>query len=49
MVEYDQSENPWRTEIVEAPLTVREGFVTVPTAPGLGIEVREEVVRKYAV
>ena len=49
MVEYDQSENPWRTEIVETPLAVREGFVTVPTAAGLGIEVREEVVRKYAV
>lgn len=49
MVEYDQSENPWRTEIVEEPITVKEGFIQVSDAPGLGLTIREEVVRKYAV
>ncbi|MDA0832181.1 MAG: mandelate racemase/muconate lactonizing enzyme family protein [Planctomycetota bacterium] len=48
MLEFDQSENPWRTEIVADPFTVDEGFVTVPTGPGLGIEVLEDVVRKYS-
>ena len=49
MVEYDQSENPWRTEIVEEPIAVKEGFIQVSDAPGLGLTIREEVVRKYAV
>jgi D-galactarolactone cycloisomerase len=50
MVEYDQSENPWRTEIVESPIVVEaDGAIAVPTAPGLGIQIREEVVRRYAV
>jgi D-galactarolactone cycloisomerase len=49
MVEYDQSENPWRTEIVEQPITAKEGFIQVPDTPGLGLEIREEVVRKYAI
>ncbi len=40
---------PWRTEIVEQPITVKEGFIQVSDAPGLGLQIREEVVRKYAV
>ena len=48
MLEFDQSENPWRTEIVAEPFKVVEGFVDVPTGPGLGIEVLEDVVRKYS-
>jgi D-galactarolactone cycloisomerase len=49
MLELDQSENPWRTEIVAEAFEVRDGFVNVPTRPGLGIEVNEEAVRSYAV
>ena len=50
MVEYDLSENPWRTELVESPITVQpDGQIAVPATPGLGITVREDVVRKYAV
>jgi D-galactarolactone cycloisomerase len=49
LLEFDLSENPWRTEIVKRPLQVKNGQITVPTAPGLGIEVNEEVIKKYAV
>ncbi|QDT46019.1 Putative isomerase YitF [Symmachiella dynata] len=49
MLELDQSENPWRTEIVAQPLEQREGFVAVPTGAGLGIEVDEAAVERYAV
>jgi len=49
MLELDQSENPWRTEIVKDPFQQENGFVKVPTKPGLGIEVNEEVVKKYAI
>ena len=48
-LELDQSENPWRTEIVQQPFTPREGFVDVPTSPGLGVEVDEQAVLAYAV
>ena len=49
MLEIDQSENPWRTELVKRPFQLQDGFVPVPTGPGLGIEVDEDVVQKYAV
>ena len=49
LLELDQSENPWRNGLAAEPLVLREGMVNVPTAPGLGIEVDEEVVAKYAV
>jgi len=49
LLEYDLSENPWRTEIVRNPLPVESGTIAVPTAPGLGVDVDEDVVRKYAV
>jgi len=42
MLEIDQG-------LASEPLNVRDGFITVPTGPGLGIEINEEVVRKYAV
>lgn len=47
MLELDTSENPFREEIVAKPFAVEKGYVTVPTGPGLGVEVNEEVVKKY--
>ena len=49
LLELDLSENPWRTDIVKEPFRVVDGEITVPTKPGLGIEVDEEVIRKYSV
>lgn len=47
MLEHDTYENPFRDEILVKPLEFRDGQVTVPTGPGLGIEINEEVVKKY--
>ncbi len=49
LLELDQSENPWRNGLAREPFVLQEGHVTVPVKPGLGIEVNEDVVRKYAV
>ena len=49
LLEVDQSENPWRNGLATTPLKVHDGFINVPKMPGLGIEVDEEVVRRYAV
>lgn len=48
MLEHDTYENPFRDEIVAKPFKLdQNGFVAVPTGPGLGIEVNEDVVKKY--
>ena len=49
MLEVDQGENPWRDGLAKEKLHIKDGFLIVPKKPGLGIEVDEEVVRKYAV
>lgn len=49
LLELDQSENPWRNGLAREPLPFLDGHVNVPAKPGLGIEVNEEVVMKYAV
>ena len=49
LLELDQSENPWRNGLTTTMNEVRDGFLDVPTKPGLGIEVDEDVVKRYAV
>jgi D-galactarolactone cycloisomerase len=49
LLELDQSENPWRDGLATERFELRDGFITVPTKPGLGIEVDEEVVKHFAV
>ena len=40
--------NPMQHELVKRPFEMIDGMVAVPQEPGLGIEVDEDVVRKYA-
>lgn len=49
MMEFDVYENPFRDEIVTKKFELKNGYFDVPTGPGLGIEINEEVVKKYAV
>ncbi len=49
MMEFDVYENPFRDEIVTKKFELKNGYFDVPTGPGLGIEVNEEVVKKYLV
>jgi len=49
MLELDTYENPFRDKLVTAPAKVEDGFVTVPTGPGLGIEIVEEVIERYRI
>lgn len=49
MLELDTYENPFRDALITAPARVEDGFVAIPDGPGLGIEVIEEVVQRYAV
>src|SRR5205814_3642342 len=45
--ELKPEENPMQHELVESPIEASEGFVEALGAPGLGIDVREDVVEAY--
>ena len=47
MLEFDTYENPFRDKIVNQPFDFRDGYVSVPTGSGLGIEINEDVIREY--
>jgi D-galactarolactone cycloisomerase len=49
MLEFDVTENPFRTDIVSSQtFALSDGAVRVPTGPGLGIEIDESALRRYA-
>jgi len=49
MLEFDVTENPFRTELLAEPLALAaDGTVAVPSGPGLGITVDEAVLRRHA-
>jgi len=45
--EYTVSESPLRRELVKVDTTLENGTTTIPQAPGLGVELDEEVLNKY--
>jgi D-galactarolactone cycloisomerase len=49
MLELDVAENLFRTELITNPFVLKDGCVDIPTGPGLGIEINEEIVRKYCI
>lgn len=49
MLEFDTHENPFRDELIARPFAIDRGRIAVPTGPGLGIEVDEDVVKRYLV
>ncbi|HEX4886391.1 MAG TPA: mandelate racemase/muconate lactonizing enzyme family protein [Casimicrobiaceae bacterium] len=48
ILEYDQSSHPFRRELVAAPIVHEDGWVRIPEAPGLGVEVNRDVLERYA-
>jgi D-galactarolactone cycloisomerase len=49
VLEDDVGENPLRTDLVRDAPAVEDGWVAIPAGPGLGVEVDEAVVERYAV
>jgi len=45
--ELKPNQNPMQHELVDSPFEQSNGYVQVPDAPGLGVNVREDVVKKY--
>ncbi|MHB1007461.1 MAG: mandelate racemase/muconate lactonizing enzyme family protein [Chloroflexota bacterium] len=48
-LEFHRQPNPLRDELVKTPIEAVDGYVTIPDGPGLGIEIDEEAVRRFAV
>lgn len=49
-LEYNVSDNPMLREIIRNPVQLdSDGYIQVPQQPGLGIEIDEKAVRKFAI
>jgi len=55
MLEFDTTHNTFSTELLTEPLNIQaqvkanQGFVAVPTGPGIGVEPDRAMLKKYAV
>lgn len=48
-VEFNTSQGPLSRELVREPLRLVDGFLPVPTGPGLGVEVNEATIERYRI
>lgn len=49
LVEYDTGVNPLRDHLLQSPLLAVDGFIAVPDGPGLGIQLDEKMIERFAV
>ncbi|MDB5378404.1 MAG: gci 2 [Rubritepida sp.] len=47
LIEYDVGRNPLQNGIFETPIRFAEGFLHVPTGPGLGITLDRDALRRF--
>ncbi|MDM8533973.1 mandelate racemase/muconate lactonizing enzyme family protein [Clostridiaceae bacterium HSG29] len=49
LIEFSQSTSELNQSLVKNPIEFKDGYIKVPTAPGLGIELDEEIIKKYRI
>jgi D-galactarolactone cycloisomerase len=47
LLEFDQTDNPFRTRLLRQPINAVNGWVDVPKTPGLGIEINTEALAEF--
>jgi D-galactarolactone cycloisomerase len=47
LLEYDRSSHPFRQQLTTTPIELVDGWVNIPSKPGLGIEVDRSILEKY--
>ena len=47
ILEYTADDEPPRRDLVQEPMVLKDGYLELPTKPGLGIELNEEAFAKY--
>lgn len=48
-LEFDQSDHPFRKELINDTIKYEDGYIYVPDQPGLGIEINREILEEYRV
>jgi D-galactarolactone cycloisomerase len=49
VVEFDRTRNPLRDDLLNESFILEDGYLQVPTGPGLGVTVDMDVVARYRV
>ena len=49
VLEYDRSSHPFRNDLVADPVHLVDGWVDVPSRPGLGVEVNREMLERHKI
>jgi D-galactarolactone cycloisomerase len=47
VLEYDRSSHPFRQKLITEPIEQVQGWVQIPSKPGLGVEVDRAVLQRY--
>jgi D-galactarolactone cycloisomerase len=47
VLEFDCSSHPFRQHLITQPIQQRDGWVTIPDGPGLGVELDRSVIERY--
>jgi galactonate dehydratase len=43
----DDFDVPWKSQLVKGALEIKDGYITIPDRPGIGVELNEEVIREH--
>jgi galactonate dehydratase len=49
ILEFQDGDVPWRDDVLSAPVPLKNGFLEIPTKPGLGVELNKEELTKHLV
>ncbi|MBT3770804.1 MAG: mandelate racemase/muconate lactonizing enzyme family protein [Acidiferrobacteraceae bacterium] len=49
MIEFDRTPNPIRDDLLQQPFRLENGYLAVPTGPGLGVDIDEAVLQRLTV
>jgi len=49
ILEFQWGDVPWRDDVLDTPIRIKDGFIEVPSKPGIGIEPNKEELRKHVV
>jgi D-galactarolactone cycloisomerase len=47
ILEFDRTDNPFRQAVIQTPIEHENGVVSIPTAPGLGIEINRDALEEF--
>jgi galactonate dehydratase len=49
ILEFQWGDVPWRDDIINRPIPIREGHIAVPDGPGIGVEPNMDALSRHLV